>query len=231
MTETLRLHQQLYNAALQQRREAWSRQRLSLATEAGETNPRHLKNALERAFVRASESWLASGGARATGPRPVSASLPCTRRKPIADSFLHERTAAPVSVLALIATEILVVKNAGGGARKKGLNREIFATSPARFLHVLRAKAKEAGLAWLKVPTRTVKPSQTCWACGRQQRKSLAQRVHRCACGTVLGRDVSAARLNWALSASGREPARCGGTAAAVPSKRETPPGTPARVE
>jgi len=29
MMETLRLHQQLYNTALHQRREAWSRQRLS----------------------------------------------------------------------------------------------------------------------------------------------------------------------------------------------------------
>ena len=32
--------------------------------------------------------------------------------------------------------------------------------------------------------------------------------------------------LNWALTASGREPARYGGTAEAVPSKHETPPGT-----
>ncbi|HTP26511.1 MAG TPA: zinc ribbon domain-containing protein [Anaeromyxobacteraceae bacterium] len=99
---------------------------------------------------------------------------------------------------------------------------------------MLRAKAEEAGLAWLKVPTRTVKPFQTCSACGRQERKPLAQRVHRrCACGTVLGRDENAARamLNWALSASGRELARCGGTAEAVPSKHETPPRTPAQVE
>jgi len=40
----------------------------------------------------------------------------------------------------------------------------------------------------------------------------------------VLGREENAARvmLNWALSASGREPATCGGTAEAVPSKHET---------
>ncbi|HTP29022.1 MAG TPA: zinc ribbon domain-containing protein [Anaeromyxobacteraceae bacterium] len=94
---------------------------------------------------------------------------------------------------------------------------------------MLRAKAEETGLAWLKVPTCTVKLSQTCSACGRQERKPLAQQVHRCACGTVLGRDENAARvmLNWALSASGREPARCGATTEAVPSKHETP----ARVE
>jgi len=132
----------------------------------------------------------------------------------------------------LAATQVLSVKNmtAGGGARKKGPNREILATSPALFLHMLRAKAEEAGL---KVPTRTVKPSQTCSACGWQERKPLAQRVHRCACGTVLGRDENAARvmLHWVLGASGREPARWRGTAEAVVSKHETPPGTPAQVE
>jgi len=56
MTETLRLHQQLYNAALQQRREAWSRQRLSLGfsaqcrelTALRREDKTHL-NALERA--------------------------------------------------------------------------------------------------------------------------------------------------------------------------------------
>ena len=71
----------------------------TLATEAGETvrveNPRHLKNALERIFVRASESWLASGEARATGPRPVNASMPCPRRSPIADNFLHKENRRP----------------------------------------------------------------------------------------------------------------------------------------
>ncbi|HTP25034.1 MAG TPA: helix-turn-helix domain-containing protein [Anaeromyxobacteraceae bacterium] len=34
MTETLRLHPQLYNVALQQRREAWPRQHLSLGFSA-----------------------------------------------------------------------------------------------------------------------------------------------------------------------------------------------------
>ncbi|HTP25173.1 MAG TPA: hypothetical protein VMK12_05855 [Anaeromyxobacteraceae bacterium] len=41
---------------------------------------------------------------------------------------------------------------AGGGVRKKGLNREILARSPALFLQMLRAKAQEAGLAWLFGP-------------------------------------------------------------------------------
>ena len=64
---------------------------------------------------------------------------------------MHRRTAALVSVLAFIATEVLSVKDmtARGGALKKGRNREILATSPALFLHMLRTKAEEAGLGWL----------------------------------------------------------------------------------
>jgi len=106
--------------------------------------------------------------------------------------------------------------------RRAGISRS--SASPALLLHMLRAKAEEAGLAWLKVPTRTVKRSQTCSACGRQERKPLAQRVHRCACGTVLGRDENAARvmLNWALSASDREPARCGGRSGPVEARNST---------
>ena len=133
-----------------------------------------------------------------------------------------------MGVLGVIATEVLAVKNmtAAGGAHKKGLNREILSTAPALFLQMLRAKAEEAGVAWLEVPTRTVKPSQTCSGCGRQEKKTQAQRMHRCACGTVLGRDENATRvmLNCALRASDREPARWGGTALAVPMNHETPP-------
>ncbi len=143
--------------------------------------------------------------------------------------FLHKKTAALVEQLGVIATETLKVKNmtASGGSRKKGLNREILSTAPALFLQMLRAKAEEAGVAWLEVPTQTVKPSQTCSGCGRQEKKTLAERTHRCACGTVLGRDENAARvmLNWALRASGREPARWGGVAQpGLPVNHETPP-------
>jgi hypothetical protein len=71
---------------------------------------------------------------------------------------------------------------------------------------------------YVEVPTRTVKPSQTCPGCGRQKKKALSQRTHSCECGLVLGRDAAAALVcvRWALTgaAHGREPAVCGaGTA------------------
>ena len=60
---------------------------------------------------------------------------------------------------------------------------------------------EEAGGIWVDVPTRKVKPSQTCPVCGHQEKKELSQRVHLCSeCGHTEGRDTAAARvmLNWA---------------------------------
>ena len=55
-------------------------------------------------------------------------------------------------------------------------------------------KVAEAGGVFVEVPTKTVKPSQTCPNCGNQRRKTLDERVHQCeACNFTLDRDVSAA--------------------------------------
>ena len=130
--------------------------------------------------------------------------------------FLHQTSAKLVSQCGLIATEQLNVKGmtASGGEYKKGLNRSILDTAPSTFLTLLKSKAEEAGLQWCEVPTRQVKPSQTCHRCGVQRKKTLAERIHRCRCGAECSRDENAARvmLNWALtgSASGQELAEVG---------------------
>ena len=75
-------------------------------------------------------------------------------------------------------------------------------------------QAEEAGLQWCEVPTRQVKPSQTCHRCGVQRKKPLSERTHRCDCGAACSRDENAARvmLNWALTgnATGQELAEVG---------------------
>ena len=130
--------------------------------------------------------------------------------------FLHQTSARLVSQCGLIATEKLNVKGmtAQGGEYKKGLNRSILDTAPSTFLKLLKCKAEEAGIEWVEVPTRTVKPSQTCHRCGAQRKKPLSERQHVCACGAACSRDENAARvmLNWALtgSASGPERAEVG---------------------
>jgi putative transposase len=61
---------------------------------------------------------------------------------------------------------------------------------------------------WVEIPAQKVKPSQTCYQCGKQNKKSLSMRIHQCECGVSCSRNENAARviLNWALSwASGQE--------------------------
>jgi putative transposase len=138
--------------------------------------------------------------------------------------FLHQTSAKIVGQTAIFATEKLHVSNltrsAKGSAekpgknvsQKAGLNREILATAPAAFLSMMRYKAEEAGSLFVETPTRTLKPSQRCSACGRLPKvtKTLADRQHVCECGCVLTRDQNGARNNlvWALDHLGREPAR-----------------------
>src|SRR5262249_45554933 len=89
------------------------------------------------------------------------------------DEFLHQTTVSLVKILALIATETLSVKGmtANGGSHKRGLNLEILSTAPAKFLRTFKYKVEETGSEWVEVPTRRVKPTQSCSMCGWQAKK------------------------------------------------------------
>ena len=95
--------------------------------------------------------------------------------------------------------------------QKAGLNREILDTAPARFLKFVSSKAAEAGAIYLQAPTRKLKPSQRCPACGGIRKKTLRERIHQCAeCGHTEPRDAASARvcLIWTLEQiDSREPA------------------------
>lgn len=166
--------------------------------------------------------------------------------------FLHKESARIVASAALIATEELNIDGmtSAGGVCKRGLNRSILDTAPSTFLALLHSKAEEAGCAWCWVPTRQVKPTQTCSHCGvvagPKGRQELDVRTWTCqACHTVHDRDVNSAAvaLNWALtgSASGQElkgesprvSHRAGNGSCFTALNRETPPATAleARVE
>jgi|SRR5215813_7067834 len=143
--------------------------------------------------------------------------------------FLHQTTAKIVKTSALISVEKLNIKgmSSQGGSYKKGLNREILSAAPGMFHQRLKYKAEEAGIEWIEIPTREVKPSQTCHKCGHQEKKLLSMRRHECICGVQCSRDENAAKviLNWALfgNATGQELARCGELALADSMKHETP--------
>lgn len=143
--------------------------------------------------------------------------------------FLHKTSAALIKRYGLIATEQLSIRNmtAAGGQYKKGLNRSILDTAPATFLNLLRTKAEEAGSMWVEVPTRLVKPSQTCHRCGIQRKRPLSERTHHCICGANCSRDENAARvmLNWALTgnATGQELSDVGSRCRLPALNHETP--------
>ncbi len=121
--------------------------------------------------------------------------------------FLHKVTTRLAASHRMIVTEALTVRNMTASAcgtvadpgrnvaQKAGLNRSILDTAPATFLNMLRYKAEEAGSEFLLAPTRKLKPSQRCPACGTLQKKRLNERIHTCSCGCRLGRDEAAARV------------------------------------
>ena len=118
-----------------------------------------------------------------------------------------------MSETALIATEKLTIKNMTRSAKgtienhgknvkqKSGLNREILNTAPAMTLKMLQYKAEEASTEYVEVPTRKIKPSQTCPMCYAQKKKSLSERWHSCSCGCEMHRDEASGTvcLNYAF--------------------------------
>lgn len=129
--------------------------------------------------------------------------------------FHHQVAAKLVKENGLIAVETLSIKKMtkSGGSKKKGLNREILSTAPAQFHQILKSKAEEAGIIWIEIPTQIVKPSQTCYRCRIQKKKTLSERWHSCACGASCDRDENSASviLNYALAkVSGQELAEVG---------------------
>jgi putative transposase len=133
--------------------------------------------------------------------------------------FQHKLSAKLVGQASAIFTEHLRVKNltrrpkskydtaagqylSNGAAAKAGLNKAILDGAPATFLGMLRYKAAEAGTCtYVEAPTHTVKPSQTCHACGRREKKRLEQRWHACSCGAQCSRDANSALvlLQWGM--------------------------------
>lgn len=150
--------------------------------------------------------------------------------------FLHKQTADIARQYALVAMEELQIQNMTRSARgtvedpgrcvaqKAGLNREILDTAPAMLMQLLRYKVLETGGMWAEAPTKKLKPSQTCPACGTVRKKALSERTHRCEnCGHTEPRDIASARvvLHWALyGACGQELTEAGFVLCETPSNR-----------
>ena len=118
-------------------------------------------------------------------------------------TFLHQASARLIAEHDLIAVEDLSIRNMTASAagtmeapgtrvqQKSGLNRSILDAAWGKFLQFLDYKAAKAGVTFIRVDAKGT--SQQCSGCGAIVAKTLADRMHRCTCGTVLHRDHNAA--------------------------------------
>lgn len=100
----------------------------------------------------------------------------------------HKVARSLVDRYGVIAAESL---NVAGMLRNRRLARRISDAGWGQFIELLTGKAASAGCRVELVDARNT--SQACSSCGVIVRKSLAVRVHKCACGCVLDRDHNAA--------------------------------------
>ena len=116
----------------------------------------------------------------------------------------HQVSVQIVSCNSLIGTEQLNIKGmtkkakkwSKGKKQKTGLNRSILDVGIGELKSMIAYKVTEAGGMYVEIPTRKVKPSQTCPKCGHQKKKTLSQRVHNCDnCGFTVNRDVASAMV------------------------------------
>jgi putative transposase len=106
-------------------------------------------------------------------------------------NWVHQVASEITSCNSLVTTEKLEVKKmtrkAKKGKRKKqkaGLNKSILDVGFGMLKSAIKYKVEEGGGQFIEVPTKTVKPSQTCPKCGNQHPKTLAERTHQCGeCG------------------------------------------------
>ena len=123
-------------------------------------------------------------------------------------NWVHQVASDIVRCNSFVATEKLEVskmtRKAKKGKRKKqkaGLNKSILDVGMGMLRAAIEYKIIEAGGVFVEVPTKTVKPSQTCPKCGSQHKKTLDERIHQCQiCGFTMDRDLAAAlvMLLWA---------------------------------
>ena len=124
------------------------------------------------------------------------------------DDFTHKLSKQLINQYDLIAAEKLNIK---GMVRSK-LAKSILDAAWGQFLFRCDYKAENAGGTFVQGnPSGT---SIDCSECGEPVPKSLSDRIHRCACGAVMDRDVNAARnvLSRAIKRVLTPGAVCAGT-------------------
>ncbi|WP_088241514.1 RNA-guided endonuclease InsQ/TnpB family protein [Calothrix rhizosoleniae] len=117
--------------------------------------------------------------------------------------FVHQETTRIISGNSTVVTEKLEVKKMSAKAKKgkrkrqkTGLNKSILDVGMGMIKDALKAKLSDIDGLFVEVPTRKVKPSQTCPKCRHQEKKTLDQRTHVCNnCGYTQQRDIASAEV------------------------------------
>jgi putative transposase len=130
----------------------------------------------------------------------------------IRSEFHHCAAKALVERFDSICVEDLNIKGLAAGM----LAKHVHDAGWAQFTKILAGKAECAGRELIKVDPRGT--SQECSGCGAVVRKTLAERVHRCPCGTVLDRDH-----NSAIVVEGRGRRLRGGLSSGRPEEPRSP--------
>lgn len=103
--------------------------------------------------------------------------------------FAHKLSRSLVSRYSAIAFEDLNM----AGLKRGVLARSVHDAAWSQLVQFVQYKAESASAEVKMVDPRGT--SQTCPSCGTIKAKTLATRMHRCECGTVLDRDVAAAMI------------------------------------
>ncbi|MBX6377996.1 MAG: transposase [Clostridia bacterium] len=88
-------------------------------------------------------------------------------------------------------------------AFQRQYGRSVSMRAPGKFVSILRRKAESAGGRVIEFPAHKPKLSQFCHGCGAVKKKPLSQRVHACACGVEMQRDLYSAFLARCVGENG----------------------------
>lgn len=197
-------------------------------------NPRNLRKAQKKlaSAQKALSRKVRGSNRRNVARRKVSALYGQVARK--RKDFLHQLSAAIVTLYSFVAVERLMLLNMTKSARgttekpgknvkqKAGLNRSLLDAGFGMLFNQIAYKAEEAGTLFVKVAPQNT--SQHCFWCSNNVPKELSARVHHCpSCGFTQDRDYNAA-LNILLKGlvqTGWEPSEAWSRVATA-AKRET---------